>query len=539
MSIATARPGPVSPALVAGIIALVFAVLAASAMLHTSTTFDEIVFLAVGARGFHTGDFGLILDHPRLPQYLYGLLPYLSGISYPSEAVLKYDAMPRYIYSRELLWSVGNSAESLMMLTRLVAVAIGTATVVSAFILARRHMGVAAALIAAILVAFTPDMLAHSGVAYSDIVLSLGFLLSLYAIDAAVRDPTPRRAALAGIAFALTACVKYSGLILGPIAVALLALEAAAGRWSDRAWRHRVLAASLVATVVVYLVIVIIYLGDWRLAQFTDAFGEGMKGNTGRAAFLLGERWVGGRWYFFPVAFFLKTPAGFHVLMLLACVGAWITMRGKPWREWLAHGARAPAVGAAFFLAGLVTADLNIGFRHALPMLPPLCILVAQGLEPLWSGGRIAMRAALALVLASIATSTVSTYPYFLSYVSEYIRARPLYETIVDTNTDWGGGLVGLRDFMRENGIREVALGYLGSAVPLGYEIRYVPMPSYFTLPVVDPAIPLPRYLVVSASLLAGLYVAGDPYAPLRDVKPIAVVGGSLYVFDRGSGAQR
>ena len=62
MSTAAARPSAISPGLVAGLVAVAFAVLAASAMLHTSTTFDEIVFLAVGARGFHTGDFGLVLD---------------------------------------------------------------------------------------------------------------------------------------------------------------------------------------------------------------------------------------------------------------------------------------------------------------------------------------------------------------------------------------------------------------------------------------------------------------------------------------------
>ena len=43
---------------------------------------------------------------------------------------------------------------------------------------------------------------------------------------------------------------------------------------------------------------------------------------------------------------------------------------------------------------------------------------------------------------------------------------------------------------------------------------------------------PLPRYAVVSATLLAGSYLAQDPYAGLRKEKPVAVVGGSLYVFD-------
>jgi hypothetical protein len=84
---------------------------------------------------------------------------------------------------------------------------------------------------------------------------------------------------------------------------------------------------------------------------------------------------------------------------------------------------------------------------------------------------------------------------------------------------------------MREHGIDRVALGYFGSALPAGYGIAYVAMPSYFTLP--DGEAGEPRYLVVSATLLTGNYVQGDPYAALRKVKPVAVVAGTLYVFDR------
>ncbi|HEY2627490.1 MAG TPA: phospholipid carrier-dependent glycosyltransferase, partial [Usitatibacter sp.] len=281
MGIATARSRPVSPGLIAGIVALVFAVLAASAMLHTSATFDEIVFMAVGARGFHTGDFSLVTDHPRLPQYLYGLPLYLSGITYPSEALLTYDALPRYIYSRNLLWGVGNPAESLIMLSRLVAIVIGTATVAATYVFARRHMGAFAAIAAAALVAFLPDMLAHSGVAYNDIALAFGFLASLYAIDAAVRDPSPKRAAWAGVAIAFTLGVKYSGVILAPIAVTLIGLEAVSGRWQDRAWRGAIMKAALVCVAVVYVLLVVIYAGDWRLAQFAGGLRESLEGAAG------------------------------------------------------------------------------------------------------------------------------------------------------------------------------------------------------------------------------------------------------------------
>jgi hypothetical protein len=175
---------------------------------------------------------------------------------------------------------------------------------------------------------------------------------------------------------------------------------------------------------------------------------------------------------------------------------------------------------------------MNIGMRHALPLLPLVCILVAQGVA--WAVGRwgTKARAWAGICLAAMAASTLGHYPYFLSYLSEYAWGRPLHETLVDSNTDWGQGLVALGDFMRANGIDRVQLGYFGTAMPQGYGIRYTAAPSFFTLSDDVPPGPPPRFLAVSATLLAGSYLAGDPYARLRREKPVAVVGGSLYVFD-------
>ncbi|HEX4781264.1 MAG TPA: glycosyltransferase family 39 protein [Usitatibacter sp.] len=532
MDHAPARAKAVSPARLAVLLAIVFAILAGSAMLHTSTTFDEIVFMCVGARGIDTGDFSLVIDHPRLPQYIYGLPVYLMHVKYPPEGVLTHDWMPRYYYARTLLWGLGNPAEHIVMATRAVALAFGAATVAATFALARRHMSAWSALFAAALVAFLPDMLAHSGVAYNDIPLAFGFLVTLYAFDAAVRRPSPRIVAAAGVACALTVCVKYSGLILGPILVALVAAEALSGRWRDRAWRHSIFVAIPVFLGAMYVTIALVYLGDWTLRGFTGGLMASLDATVGRTANLLGERYRGGRWYFFPVAFLLKTPAALHVLVLVALVAAWGSLRDRPWREWLTHGARAPVVGIAFFLAGLVTSSMNIGFRHALPMLPLICIMVAQGVGSIWGRARPALRTALGIVFAAYVASTSMHYPYFLAYLSEYTAGRPLYRTLVDSSTDWGEGLVALRAFMQERGVDSVALGYFGSTPPEAYGIRYYPLPSYYQLPAPEPNTPEPRYLVVSATLLAGNYVADDPYAPLRALEPVAVIADTLYVFD-------
>jgi Dolichyl-phosphate-mannose-protein mannosyltransferase len=518
------------------LLVLAFVVVAGSAMLRTSTTFDEIVFSTVGARGMRLGDFSLVNDHPRLAQYMFGLPIYLSGAAYPPEAGHAWNWLARYEYARALLWNMGNDSERLIMSARLVGLAFGTLTVIATFFLGKRHLGARAALFAAALVAFLPDVLAHSGVAYNDVPLMFGVLVSVYALDAAVRSPDPARVALAAFVCALTACIKYSGVIVGPLLIGLLLLEALSGRWRDRAWRRAILLGVPVFLLVGYATIALIYLGDWRLADFIGGAREiAHTSSAGRVAFLLGERNVGGWWYFFPVALALKTPLALHVLVLLAAVGAWVAGRGGRWRGWLVHGARAPAVGAVLFLGALLASGINIGSRHALPAFPLVCILVAQGLAPIWDDGRRAVRGALAAVFACYLFSSLSHYPYFLSYLSEYVHGRALHETLVDSSTDWGQGLVALRVYMGEHGINEVALAYFGSALPEGYGIRYVELPSFLDLPRQPAGSAAPRYAVVSATLLSGTYsdyFRGDLYAALRGAKPVAVVADTLYVYD-------
>ncbi|MFZ3323848.1 MAG: phospholipid carrier-dependent glycosyltransferase [Usitatibacter sp.] len=516
-----------------GWVAVVFVVLAGSAMLRTSTTFDEIIFSASGARGLHGGDFSMVIDHPRLAQYLYGLPLYLAGIRYPPEAGFHWDWYTRYHYARALFWASGNSAEQLALLARLMGLACGALTVLATYFLSRRRLGENVALLAAVLVAFLPDVLAHSGVAYNDVPLTFAVLASVFAIDAWVREPGPGRAALAAIAFAFAACVKYSGVVLLPILAALVACEALSGRVADPAWRRRLIVSTLVFVMATWFAIAAIYGGDWGLSDFFMGLGQITQSTLqGREAYLLGERRVGGWWYFFPVAFLLKTPFALHVLMLLSLFAAWAGLRGMAWRSLLAHPARAPALAAAIFLAALLATGVNIGMRHALPMMPPLLILVATGVIYLWDRSVRAGRAGIAVLVAGYVVASASHYPFYLSYLSEYAWGRPLFMTLVDSNTDWGQGLVALRSYMRERGIEQVALGYCGTALPEGYGIHYVAMPSFLDLPSVETG--APRYLVVSATLLAGMYVPGDPYGPLRSMKPVAVVAETLYVFDRG-----
>lgn len=523
-----------TPLLVLVSILMVSGLASIGAMRRTSATFDEIVMVAAGARGFHTGRFDLVPEHPPLAQYAYGLPVHLAGAAYPQEQNPQPSLAYRYEYARRFFWQSGNDPEEVAFRARLVGVGFALLLVVLVYTFTRRAAGEPAALLAAALVAFLPDVLAHGGVAYTDVPLAALFFAAIWAADELARRPGVPRAAAAGALFALALAVKFSALLVLPAAGLLLAAEAAA--WGlDRRWALRLLRVTPAAAAAAYLVLVIVYPGDFGLGElryglaWTSAHvAEG----HGARAFLLGRQSADGWWYFFPVAFLFKTPAALHVLALVAAAGLMRSVR-RPTRLRLASRLRLPLAAGLVVAAALLSSNLAIGFRYALPALAPFCILVAAGVTRVWRTAGLLPRLALAGLVAWYAGSSLSYYPHFLAYMSEYTPSRDRgYEVLVDSSLDWGQGLLELRDFMLRDGIPVVYLSYFGSAAPEGYGIDYVPLPSPF--PVLRastrPGAP-PSYAVISATNLQGVYFQSDLYAAFRRAVPDRVLAHTLFVY--------
>jgi hypothetical protein len=289
-----------------------------------------------------------------------------------------------------------------------------------------------------------------------------------------------------------------------------------------------------VAAVVVYLILVAVYLGDFTLASFRRGLDFNlMHAAAGQPipALLLGEQRVGGFWYFFPVAFFIKTPAPFHILLVLALLG--VSAARPKVNELLRSPLRGPIVAAIVFLLLLMASDLNIGFRHALPIVPFVIVVAAAGLRRLWKAKGKRIRFAIAALVLAQAASVLSWYPHFIPYTSEYFSHRDLgFARISDSSHDWGQGLPLLRDFMREEGVSSVYLSYFGSAVPQAYGVDYVPLRSFFPLDGQPPPPLPPRFIAISATNLSGGYV-DDVFASFRQVIPYRVLGHSIFIFER------
>jgi 4-amino-4-deoxy-L-arabinose transferase-like glycosyltransferase len=438
-----------------------------------------------------------------------------------------------------MFFRTGADTQRLTFLGRLPAVMIALLLIGLTFFFARWAAGDRAAVVAAFLVAFLPDVLAHGGVAYNDIPVTAAILGAVWLIDIAMRKPSLRNGITAGLAIGLALGVKNSAVAHCPNAIVLLAAETMRS-WRSPEWRRAIPFAFACALIGAYLALVLIYRGDFMLREYQYALHfEFTHVTDGRVpSYFRGHISTSGWWYFFPAAFLFKTSVGLHVLIAfsIATLGAAVV---RTPRHLLDSRLRAPLVALITYGALLLTAKLDIGFRYALPALPFLMLLTAAGVARLWElTENTRVRAAIVSACIWLAVSVVSYYPNFLTYVSEYGPGRDEnYRVFADSSLDWGQGLIQLHEFMQRQGIDRIYLSYFGSAWPSAYGIDYVALPSFYPLrPATGPAAgaparPNPEWVVVSATNLTGTYFNGDPLGRFRSIEPDYVIGNNMYAY--------
>jgi len=171
----------------------------------------------------------------------------------------------------------------------------------------------------------------------------------------------------------------------------------------------------------------------------------------------------------------------------------------------------------------------NIGLRYVLPVYPFLIVLAGGAATLAWQ--RTGTRVVLALLLAFQVFGTVRAYPNYLPYFNKLVGGSSRgYEYLVDSNLDWGQDLKQLATYIDEHELGTFHLAYFGSVDPGLYGIDYEPI----SLEVLEQALNREGWrgtLAVSATLLAGVYVYGDVYAPLRELEPDAVIGHSIHLY--------
>jgi hypothetical protein len=352
--------------------------------------------------------------------------------------------------------------------------------------------------------AFCPNMLAHSGLATSDVGAAFGFLSATFCWARLLQRITLWRLFWSVVSWGILFGIKMSAGLILPIAV-IAALPMVFNR---RPWRFRIgegagwarnrsiKAVMLLLLLVVHLfgaaAMVWSYYG-FRYSAFAtyeegkDGFpppweqvldGLGSKGKAiqfarehrllpeaylygfahtlkfsqQRPAFLNGRYSQTGWWYYFPLVFLMKTPLPTLGLFLLTAswglrrLAATGNLREKVSRSRTIARAWPFLVLIGIYFVVACTSNLNIGYRHLLPILPPLFVLIG-GLEL----ARLPIRIVAWLLVGWLAVESFTARPHYLAYFNQLAGGRENgYRRLSDSNVDWGQDLPALAKWQHE-----------------------------------------------------------------------------------------
>ncbi|HEX8089140.1 MAG TPA: glycosyltransferase family 39 protein [Blastocatellia bacterium] len=503
-----------------------------------SATYDEQYHIANGLAFLRTGDSRLIPEHPPLIN-LISALPLLAD----GDLVLPLDD-PCWIdvnslkFSDLLLWKLNPDGPSIVARARVPIIILTLFLAVIVYAWGREMYGPAAGLFALALLVFDPNILAHGCLATNDLGLTCFATLALYAFWRLLRRPGLDRAFIAGLALGLAQVSKFSALFLLPaLAVTFLADRISRGA-SAPAMRRAVVYLAVVILTAAFTIWAVYGFQMGTLRGYTvpaRAYLSGLQEFThllesGKRSFLLGSYSDTGWWYYFPVAFAVKTPLP---TLLLIAFALFYTCRHRTWRRGLPL-----LIPVGIYFGVCLASPFNIGYRHLLPVLPLLFIFVGQ-VASLGLGLRRKQTWAVCAALVWLVGGSLTTFPHYLAYFNELVGGPGGgYKVLVDSNLDWGQDLIGLREYMARENISSVRLSYIGTADPCAYGITYEPLPGFPYHQWQGDGIPeilsnpAGGVYAISASNLQGLrFKNPDLYAKFRERKPDAVIGYSIFIY--------
>jgi hypothetical protein len=548
-----------------------------------SATWDEPLHLVSGYLAL-SGDFRTDPEHPPLLR-AWAALPIavgsdanidLSAIGKPSPR--KWLNAPQFRFGYRFIYK-DNDADRILSRARLMIVLLALALGVVVFIWSRSLYGLLAGTASLALFALEPNLLAHARLVTSDLGFALLACITVYFLWRACGELTPARIAGFGICFALSFIAKFTAILLLPLAALLLSIRALRSKlWSarlpgdpnlDTRLRRLAAAAAILAGALLlsWLTIwaaygfrytpgpdpssilsahedgtrhellpittrAVTWADEHRLLPnaYSQGFLLGQIKAQSRSAYLLGELRNTGWWYYFPVAFLVKTPSTLLFLLLAAAIMVFAR------RDRFLDDEIFLFLPMVLFMAAAMRANLNIGLRHILMIFPFAIIAAGKPVQILWAEGRKAGRILLLLLAGVLLYEHVTVAPHYLAFFN-LPSGGPAkgHRVLVDSNLDWGQDLPALARWMEQEGVATVNLSYFGIADIGHHGINAVHLPGAPLYALRRISLPeLPGWVAVSVTNEAGVALTQPTrtfLAPLRDREPDHVIGHTINLY--------
>ena len=562
------------------VFAIVFVILTVSSYTQKSATWDEPPHLTAGYAMLKLHDYRIGPEAPPFTR-MWAALPllFMPDIKIDANSIhdtdndewmhLRQYSMPfQFTYQQ-------NDADRLLYPARFMTVLLGIALGILVFSWARELFGFWPAAVVLGLYCFEPNILAHSSLVTTDLGFACFFFGTIYFLWRTTRSLTLGNLMGLSVCLAMAVLSKFSAVLLGPIIFGLLLLRV----WQRDPWPWKIgmprklstpSVKTLTAASIVAALALVAYVGIWAVYGFRyapsasgteqfhfqdhpfvlqqahsvakavdwvdrhrllpNAFTEGFLFGSARAqmrsAFLMGKFSAQGWWYYFPVAFLIKTPL---TLLVLFGVGVGLCLK-RPHN--LLRTEIFLLLPFIFYLGTAMTAKINIGLRHILPIYPFVILIAGRSVAEL---ARVRRGFLVIPVLLGV-MECAWVYPDYLTFFNGAVGGPSNgYKYLVDSNLDWGQDLKPLKKWMDKNNLERINLAYFGTADPAYYGIQciYLPGSPFFAEDRVRSP-QLPGYVAVSVTNLRGVYLndlGRAFYAKLLAQEPVAVIGYSIHVY--------
>ncbi|MCX6628693.1 MAG: glycosyltransferase family 39 protein, partial [Candidatus Solibacter sp.] len=402
-------------------------------------------------------------QHPPLTRAMIALLPYLSGTRPRGQPTFQLEGWDLITYEHH--------PEQTVMRMRLGNLPFFVLGCLVVFYWARRYFGTASGIIATCLLTLIPTVLAHAGLATTDMGLTACLGAAFVAMLVWAEEPTGKHGVVFGFCMALALLSKFTTLGFFPMGAGIgLGFYLAAERPGMEGLKQLVKERASSFAIAVGVCLFTVWAGYffsfgkvpfWNVSlpawEYFDGIRVALLHNTeGHPAWLLGEARRYGWWYYFPVALGVKTPLGLLVLVLVGMGVCWKNRRRVVYLM--------PLAFSTGILLPAMAGNVNIGVRHVLPVYLAFSVVASVGLVQLarlsnsraWAGV-----VAVGLVLW-VAAAGALHHPDYIPYFNELVRGQP-DRVLCDSDYDWGQDIKRLAARLKQLGATQVNYGYVNS----------------------------------------------------------------------------
>jgi 4-amino-4-deoxy-L-arabinose transferase-like glycosyltransferase len=536
---------------------------------NTSQTWDEANHIYAGYRSLTHRDFGLNPEHPPLVKFV-ATAPLLSLPLATPALEDRFFKEAAFLGGKDFLYK--NDAGKILFRTRFAAAIFTLLLAVLVYLGTKEMFGKGAAFIALALLTFDPNLLAHGALVTTDAGLACFMFAAVYAFYRYLKAPSIARLIVAGIAVGLALAVKHTGFLILPILLLLAVFEAVRYGIAERPLQRILkLAGSLAAITIIAVALLWAFYGfqyaarpdglqlnpsladyvqglkphetwaistmaRWRILPESYLYGLVDVRQTANyyTSFVLGKVYAHGVWFYFPIAFLIKSTLGFLALLLLSLAVIVARKLDRPREIFFL------LIPTVVYLVLAITVGMNIGVRHIIVVYVFLSVLIGGAAWALIQQNHKWKYVVGALILIH-ALSSLRTFPHYIPYSNEvWGGPSQTYKYLTDSNSDWGQQLKSVKTYLDQRDVKDCWFVYFAAGVVdtnyYGIPCKLLPTTSTLWLnEKIDVPDSINGPILVSTSNLSSVEFGPgvlDPYAQFKQLTPAAVIDHGVFVFD-------